>query len=586
MIKIFQPAVYTGLKQLFGFLSPRQKFECLLILGFGLAAGFLEIATAASVVVVTKTFIDPEFASATLATFGIDWELSHNRAIALGVCVFSLIYLIKTLVAVAHIFLQNYLVMRMSFCMRKSIIQKFLSMDYESYLMRDTSSAIQILGIEIDNVYIRSLLPVVSLMSELLVIIPLVGFVVYLSVDAGLVLLVVVLLSGWFFRRFLGPCFYHWGKELQLLRRSMVGELLKIFQGFKELLLAKKTYVMQECISIARRSALADAKHTTVQHFPRFFIEIAFVGIFSSAVFLSLKTGVSSSEIVGVLGGYLYLGFRVFPALNRSFFALSEFYSSLPSLQKVHSEYFGRIVQDKVISLPSLRFCKYVVFKEVSYRYPSTKRNILQSCSIVVNKGDWIGIVGETGSGKSTFADLCMGLLPPSSGRITIDGEYSVFSREWRKMIGYVPQKVHIFDDTLESNITFCRNPQEIDRDLLMRCVSCAQLGNFISRLPDGLKTIAGEQGLRISGGERQRIAIARALYQEAEVFVFDEATSALDADTENSVLNNLCTMMQGTTVIMIAHRLSTLRLCNRIFRVCDGRIEEEEVPIHSSRPK
>ena len=581
MIKIFQPAVSAGFKQLFSLLSRRQKLECLFILGFGFAVGIFEMATAASVVIVAKTFIDPGFISTKLASFGLDWEFSRNYAIAVGVGMFSSIYVIKALVASAHIFFQNYLIMRMSFRMRKNIIQRFMSMDYENYLMRNTSSAVQILGSEIDNVFSCGLLPIVSLASELLVIVLLVGFMVYLSPDAAFLLLMVVLLSGWLFRRFLAPRFYHWGKELQLSRASIVGELLKIFQGFKELLLVKQTYFMQESVSLARRAAIASAKQMTVRSLPRFFIEIVFVGIFAGAVFFELKAGASSSEIMEVLGGFLYLGFRVFPALNRSFFSLSDFYHALPSLHKVHSEYFGSIVRDKAVGIPSLRFCKNVIFKEVSYRYPGTQRDILQSCSIEVDKGDWIGIVGETGSGKSTFADLFMGILGPSSGRVTIDGKYPSFSLEWRKMIGYVPQKVHIFDDTLESNITFCKKPQEIEHAHLMRCISCVQLKDFVSRLPDGLKTMAGEQGLRISGGERQRLAIARVLYQKAEVFVFDEATSSLDPETENSILNNFCSMMQGGTVIIIAHRISTLRLCNRMFRVCDGRIREEEVPDH-----
>ena len=194
----------------------------------------------------------------------------------------------------------------------------------------------------------------------------------------------------------------------------------------------------------------------------------------------------------------------------------------------------------------------------------NANRNALNQISFELNKGECIGIVGETGSGKSTFVDLMLGLLKPYQGSILVDNQYPVNAYQWHQKIGYVPQSIYLTDDTIAANIAF--GEQHIDELRLNTAIDAAQLSKFIDTLPEKTATIVGERGVRLSGGERQRIAIARALYRNPEILIFDEATSALDNDTEARLMSTIHEVSQNRTVIMIAHRLTTLRDCNRII--------------------
>ncbi len=221
-----------------------------------------------------------------------------------------------------------------------------------------------------------------------------------------------------------------------------------------------------------------------------------------------------------------------------------------------------------------MRTCvKSINFKNVNFRYQNAEKNALTGVNFEIKKGECIGIVGETGSGKSTLVDLLLGLLRPNGGEILVDDAYPVNSYQWHKKIGYVPQSLYLVDDTIEANIAFGEMSSNVNQDRLNKVIQDAQLSKFIKQLPNGAKTVVGERGVRLSGGERQRIAIARALYRDPEVLIFDEATSALDNVTEARLMKTIQVVSKDRTVIMIAHRLSTLKDCDRVVEVSAGQI-------------
>jgi ATP-binding cassette subfamily B protein len=202
--------------------------------------------------------------------------------------------------------------------------------------------------------------------------------------------------------------------------------------------------------------------------------------------------------------------------------------------------------------------------------YSGETKFALQNISLTINKGARIGIIGETGSGKSTLLDILMGLLRPTSGDILVDGialnEGSL--RSWQNRIAHVPQNIFLSDGTIEENIAFGSPSEDIDHQLSQMATEQAQLSDFINSLPNGLSTIVGEGGLKLSGGQRQRIGIARAIYKKADVIIFDEATSALDAETENAVIKSINGLSKDLTIIMVAHRITTLKDCSRIIKL------------------
>jgi len=214
------------------------------------------------------------------------------------------------------------------------------------------------------------------------------------------------------------------------------------------------------------------------------------------------------------------------------------------------------------------------------FSYPSRKEFSLSEISMKIKKGDFIGIIGETGCGKSTLINLFTGLFKSSKGKIKVD-ELDIFSNlsEWHKKIGYVPQSIYLTDDTIRKNIAFGLMDADIDDDLVNQAVEKANLTEFIKKLPNGLDTIVGEKGIRVSGGQQQRIGIARALYRDPEILILDEATSSLDQSTEQKIMDSVHFLKRKKTLIVVTHRLSTVDKCDKVFFIDKGRITKQGSP-------
>jgi ABC-type multidrug transport system fused ATPase/permease subunit len=222
-----------------------------------------------------------------------------------------------------------------------------------------------------------------------------------------------------------------------------------------------------------------------------------------------------------------------------------------------------------------LSFKKSIQLTDLSFRYPTADRSALNQITLTIPQNQSIGLVGRTGSGKTTLADVLLGLYPPASGSIKVDGVELTEGNEraWRKRVGYVPQAVFLTNASIEKNIALGIPEQEIDHDAVKRAARMAQAEEFISLLPDGYGTVVGERGVKLSGGQRQRLGIARALYHNPDVLVFDEATSALDGMTEDAVMQAVQALSQERTMILIAHRLRTVQACDRIIMLDSGKI-------------
>ena len=217
-----------------------------------------------------------------------------------------------------------------------------------------------------------------------------------------------------------------------------------------------------------------------------------------------------------------------------------------------------------------------ILVRHVSYTYPNRDEPVLRDVSLQIRHGTSVGIIGATGAGKTTLVDLILGLLRPDSGAVCY-GALDIYEdyTQWQKHIGYIPQNIYLVDDTIRSNVALGLDPSEIDDRQVWRALEDAQLADFVRSLADGLDTVVGERGIRISGGQRQRIGIARALYRDPEILFFDEATSSLDNETEAAVMQAINRIGSSKTMIIVAHRLTTIAGCDRIFKVENGQVHE-----------
>jgi ATP-binding cassette, subfamily B, bacterial PglK len=310
----------------------------------------------------------------------------------------------------------------------------------------------------------------------------------------------------------------------------------------------------------------------TLSNSPRYVLDtIAFGTILTIMIVLYTQ---DASQVIPVVGVYAFAGYRLMPALQQIYRHVTKarFHTSVLATVKQDLENSSVTFPDEV---QRLKFEDRLELTNIAFKYPTAKEDLLKNLSLTVKRNSSVAFVGSTGSGKTTIVDILLGLLPPDQGQILVDGIPLTKDnlRNWQANLGYVPQTIFLSDGTIAQNIAFGVGQDSLDMNAVIQAAKIANLHEFVETLPDGYNTLVGERGVRLSGGQRQRIGIARALYHDPSVLILDEATSALDNVTEEAVFQAIKNVMGKKTVVMIAHRISTVRECDTIFVLEKGQI-------------
>jgi len=363
-------------------------------------------------------------------------------------------------------------------------------------------------------------------------------------------------------------------------RYKIVNEAFSAIKDVK--LLGRETSFIAAFTGPSRRFAGANVTRDVVMQLPRYGLEIGGVGGLLMMILFLMAVRRNLQEFIPLIAAYAFGAYRVMPALQHVFQGVSRIRFNQVVVDTIYQDMMGsrcptewtrKGSNNKAERLP---FQHFIRLENVSFTYPGSTEPAIQEINLTIPRGSSLGIVGQTGAGKTTLLDILLGLLQPQQGRLVIDGIVleSANLRAWQNMIGYVPQHIHLCDDTVARNIAFGIPPEEIVMEAVQRAARIAKLDDFvIEELPDGYYTVVGERGIRLSGGQRQRVGIARALYHDPEVLVLDEATSALDGSTEEAVQRAIARAARAKTVIVVAHRLTTVRDCDRIYLMEKGRI-------------
>ena len=534
----------------------------------------LEVMTATVIVVFAQVLNAPEIGLKYLGKIGFSAYLSPGRVVFYMAIIVGFVYLIKNLIAVAEVFFQNFSIQKMNCNSKNKLLHRYAEVDYGFYLTRNSSFGMAVVGGDTEVMFSSGMVAVASILSEGVLFLALIAMVIYMNPSLALIIFAIGGAVSLGVVNGILPRFYRFGEKLQETGLRSSQNLIQFFHAFKEIVLLGKreSFINAYEFHFSKQSNI-QAIQASINALPRMVIEVLFMGVFVTAIAYLCLDQEAPSQMIGVLGGYLYIGFRLMPGLNRIINQLNVFKSVIPFIERVHKEYTIIAVKDSYINVPNFQFNKNIKIENLSFQYINTEKDALSNVSLKIQKGECIGIVGETGSGKSTFVDLILGLLKPYRGSLLVDEIYPVSSYQWHEKIGYVPQSIYLIDDTIEKNIAF--GEEKVNAARLHTAIHAAQLGSFMEALPQGLKTVVGERGVRLSGGERQRIAIARALYRNPDVLIFDEATSALDNDTEARLMDTINAVSKDRTVIMIAHRLTTLKDCDRIVVMEKGCIKE-----------
>ncbi len=378
-----------------------------------------------------------------------------------------------------------------------------------------------------------------------------------------------------------------WGEARQDKERKRIQSAQQGFNGIKDIKLYRREEVfIDKYLKETHVSLDAGRKQTVLQNVPRIFLE--FIAVFAlCAIVLFLYTNNNQVEIISIVGLFAAAAFKLLPTISRLVQSSQAIIFNQPVVSFIYNELAkaeintSSVHKKDELSNTNLNFDKNIKFSDLSFSYEGSEKSALNSINLNIESGKMIGFVGSSGAGKSTLIDCILCLIEPSSGTLSIDDKIITKDNfiDWQNKIGYVSQVIYLLDGTMKENIAFGIPEASIDEQKILEAVEKSQLKDFIESLPNGINTFVGERGVRLSGGQRQRIGIARALYNNPSVLVLDEATSSLDIETENQVMKAVESLHGDKTILIIAHRLTTVERCDYIYKLKDGAIIDEGKP-------
>ena len=386
---------------------------------------------------------------------------------------------------------------------------------------------------------------------------------------------------GLFFLRVIGPAMRRWGTLSHDLQADTLRHIVGSLSTVREIkLLGVGPHMTTVYGDLTDRLARYLTLSLTAQHIPRLMLETLIVLSGLGLIVILLRVQGSTDGLFSLIGLFGMAALRLLPSANRILQYAAELRHRTAPISALHEDLVRGIAEaekEDQTSADPLAFQHRISLKNVSFRYDSDKAPALRDVTLSIKRGETIGLVGPSGAGKSTVADILLGFLRPSTGTVCSDGrDIHDDLPAWKRNLGYVPQQINLLDDTARRNIAFGIADENIIENRVMHAVRLAHLDPVIRELPDGLDTVLGEQGVRLSGGQRQRIGIARALYRDPPVLVLDEATSALDNESENAISQTIAELGGIRTVIIIAHRLSTVKKCDMIVFMQAGRVVDQ----------
>ena len=507
--------------------------------------------------------------------FGV--ETHQQFLFFLGILVFLFLVISLLFKALTHYVQVRFIQMR-GFSIGRRLIEGYLHQPYSWFLTRHSADLEKNILSEVDHVVAFGISSLFELISKGIVTLALISLIILadpkLTLVVGLSLGSAYILIYFYVRNYLNRT----GEERLLNNKLRFTAVSDAFGAAKEVKIGglEENYIKTFSNS-AKIYARSLAAAEVISQLPRYLLEaIAFGGILLIILYMMSQTG-SFNNALPTISLYVFVGYRLMPSLQQIYLSITHLAYIRPSLEKLSDDLKSlepvKINKDQAI----MSLNKEINLKNISFSYPNTYREIIKNISLTIPVNSTIGLVGVTASGKTTIVDIILGLLEVQKGSLEVDGQVITKDnlRSWQRSIGYVPQNIYLSDDTVSANIAFGVEPNEIDQDLVEKASKIASAHNFvIDELPDKYLTLIGERGVKLSGGQRQRIGIARALYNNPKILILDEATSSLDNQTEETVMESIYKLGKKMTIIIIAHRLGTVKNCDKIFFLSKGELE------------
>ena len=561
-------------------LSLKHKREILFLIFLLLIGMFMEIIGIGIIIPVLSVVTNPDYIlkfeifRKTYQFFGIE---GNDNLINFTLFLFAFVYLIKTSYLVLLSFLQNQFLANFSYDISNKLFKTYFNQPYFFHLNNNSSDLVKNLTAEISYLvsFLKSL---IAIITESALVLAVILTVIIIDPFGAISIILFFLILSFSFYHFTKRKITIWGKEREKEDKKILRIFIEGFSAIKEIKIFRKESFYEEKLKKATKvKANIYTKQNTINLVPRHYLEL--ITVFGLVILITILINKSNDleNLVNVLGVCLAVTLRIIPSINRIISSIQNMRFHIPSVEIIYDEFrnlnqypFSNKKKDKEI-----KFENFIDLKNLTFRYKKAGKIILDKITLKINKGSTIGIIGKSGEGKSTLANIRIGLFNPSDGNIKVDRRLINNSniKSWQENIGYVPQEIFLTDDTIINNIAFGVSEDEVSLNNVLTSVEESQLMSFIDSLLNGLNTKVGERGVQLSGGQRQRIGIARALYNEPDILVLDEATSSLDVSTEKEVMKSINYLKRKKTIIIISHRYSALEGCDFIYKISSGKL-------------
>jgi ABC-type multidrug transport system fused ATPase/permease subunit len=506
----------------------------------------------------------------------INPSLDKSQLILLAVGLMFAVYVIKNVFLAGSTWIQRGFLTRVTSRVAARMLETYIRQPYAFHLRKNSSTLIR-------NTQDASILvaggvePMLTILTEGLIAFALFTVLVVVEPVGTICVIGLLLFATFIFQRFFDQKLQRWGTLRQIQKGLIIQTIQQGLGAVKDVqVLGREEWFVNEHRERQTLDANLIRRINTVQAIPRLWLEVMAMAGLAGLVAIMLATGKDIDKIIPTVGLFAVTSFKVLPSINKLVSSKQTLRVSRSTIETIHHDLDLPISVKPSHENVNFQF-ENVVVDQLDFKYEQSENLVLSNVKIRIQSGEAVGFVGQSGSGKSTLIDIMLGLLEPRNGSVLINGQtIKNVKQSWQQQIGYIPQTIFLMDDSLRRNIAIGIADKEIDEAAIVDALKSAQLEDFVASLPEGLDTVVGERGVRLSGGQRQRIGIARALYHRPSVLVLDEATSSLDTETEHGVMQAVQALQGDKTVIIVAHRLSTVEYCDRLYRLDAGRIVDE----------
>ena len=577
--------------QKIGYLFDRkQKGQLVGLAVLILIGGVLETLGVSMMLPVVNVIMDPESIMDNVWVIRIMDILHIENSTQLIILILGAVialFVIKNAYLLFQTYVQNTFVTRNRNRMISRVMREFLNRPYEEYLGADIPTVFRLTDSDIPNAF-QLILVMIQMVTEIVVSVCLCIVLVVISPAMSLFIVVIFLGMTLVIMKVLKPRLNEIGRKNQAIQSRIAKWRIQSIYGLKDVkVLNREEFFVRNYYESGAIGANVARNYAVLNNLPRLLIETVFIAAMLLFIMIYILNGNDITVLIPQLTAFAVAAIRIMPGTNRINTYLSQIAYSQPCLDYLYENLTENMKEDvngsvtglegvEKKELPELQLQDRIALNHISFTYPNTEKPIFTDAHMEVKKGQSVGIMGPSGAGKSTIVDILLGLLHAQEGTITCDGR-NIFENypSWLSKIGYIPQSIYLIDESIRDNIAFGIDADKIDEKRIWEVLEEAQLKEFVEELPEGLDTTIGDRGVRISGGQRQRLGIARALYHNPEILVFDEATSALDSDTEKAVMDAVNSFHGKKTMVIIAHRLNTIAKCDVIYKVENEKITE-----------